>query len=204
MVIKTKVIATIGPSSRSRSVLKKLISSGMNVARLNFSHGSRADHLDIYRTIRAAADRAGKALPVIGDLQGPRIRVGRIGGSGSLELKNGEQVVLVPEEGPGSAGRIGTTYKLLARDVKPGDRVLINDGLIRLGRYDLEIYDYDGSVQVVPFDTVNDEFLPEIGFGDTSDTISVADFLTASIFVNTFSAIGKLSPERFHCLPAQS
>ncbi|MBN2289636.1 MAG: pyruvate kinase, partial [Candidatus Glassbacteria bacterium] len=67
-----------------------------------------------------------------GDLQGPRIRVGEIAG-GRMELKNGEQVVIVPEDGPGSEGRISTTYKLMAHDVKPGDKVLINDGLLRLG-----------------------------------------------------------------------
>ncbi|MBN2288436.1 MAG: pyruvate kinase, partial [Candidatus Glassbacteria bacterium] len=131
MLRKTKIICTIGPASQAPEVLDSLLQAGMDAARINFSHGTKQQHLEMYQAIRSAAARAGKALPVIGDLQGPRIRVGEIAG-GRMELKNGEQVVIVPEDGPGSEGRISTTYKLMAHDVKPGDKVLINDGLLRL------------------------------------------------------------------------
>ncbi len=131
MLRKTKIICTIGPASQAPEMLDRLLAEGMDAARINFSHGTRRQHLEMYQTIRSAASKANKALPVIGDLQGPRIRVGEISGGG-MELITGQKVVIVPEQGPSTKGRIGTTYKLLARDVKPGDRVLINDGLLRL------------------------------------------------------------------------
>ncbi|MEA2062461.1 MAG: pyruvate kinase [Gemmatimonadota bacterium] len=129
---KTKIICTIGPASEAPEVLDRLIEAGMDAARINFSHGTKDQHLKMYESIRAAAVRAGVALPVIGDLQGPRIRIGRIGGTGSVELIPGSRITLTSEENPSGPGRIGTTYRFLAKDVKPGDMVLINDGLLRL------------------------------------------------------------------------
>jgi len=128
---KTKIICTIGPTSEDPAILDRLLAAGMDAARINFSHGTRQQHLEMFQAIRSAAGRAGKALPVIGDLQGPRIRVGEIDG-GSMELIPGERVVIVPEDGPCSGDRIATTYKSLAGDLAAGNAVLINDGLLRL------------------------------------------------------------------------
>jgi pyruvate kinase len=128
---KTKIICTIGPTSQAPEILDRLLAAGMDAARINFSHGTKQQHLEMYKAIRYAAKKADKAVPIIGDLQGPRIRVGEIEG-GSMELVTGEKVVIVPREKPSSTGLIGTTYKLLAQDVKAGDKILINDGLLRL------------------------------------------------------------------------
>lgn len=114
---RTKIICTIGPASAKPATLSSMIRSGMNVARLNFSHGTRANHAQLYRMVRAAARKAGESVAILGDLQGPKIRVGALPEKG-VELKNGETVTLP------------VTYASLYKDVKKGDRVLIDDGLI--------------------------------------------------------------------------
>ncbi|MFH1070040.1 MAG: pyruvate kinase [Candidatus Glassbacteria bacterium] len=127
---KTKIICTLGPSSREQPVIERLIAAGMDAARINFSHGDHESNRKVYNSFRQAADKAGRPLPIVGDLQGPRIRVGEI--EGGMELAEGRTVVLSSENEPAQGNRIGTTYRSLARDVSPGVTVLLNDGLLRL------------------------------------------------------------------------
>jgi pyruvate kinase len=127
---KTKIICTLGPSSSEPEMLDRLIGAGMDAARINFSHGSHESNGALYRKFRDASERAGKPLPIMGDLQGPRIRVAEI--DGELHLGAGDSVVLSSSEEKASGNRIGTTYKSLARDLFPGVSVLLNDGLLRL------------------------------------------------------------------------
>ncbi len=116
---RTKIVCTIGPASDSLATLSAMIKSGMNVARLNFSHGTHAGHAKLVRTVRAAAKKAGETVAILGDLQGPKIRIGVVPDAGVV-LKNGETVTLP------------VTYAALHKDVKQGDRVMIDDGIIEV------------------------------------------------------------------------
>lgn len=133
---KTKIVCTIGPASNSKTTLKKMMQAGMNVARLNFSHGTYADHAVLIRNIRSAAKELGINVAIMQDLQGPRIRVGEIQRDG-IELTRGEKVVMAYEDlvnyklvVMGKEKIIPIGYKPLYKFVKPGSHILINDGLI--------------------------------------------------------------------------
>ncbi|HKN86679.1 MAG TPA: pyruvate kinase [Nitrospiraceae bacterium] len=130
-----KIVCTIGPASESPELLDRLILSGMNAARLNFSHGSHESHARAIEAIRQAAERHDTPVAIIQDLQGPRIRVGNLSG-GTVEVTAGQTVRLVVEhtrkKSGASAPDIPVTYPNLAQDVQPGARILIDDGLIEL------------------------------------------------------------------------
>ncbi len=128
---KTKIVCTLGPASSSPDVLDQLIGAGMNVARLNFSHGTHESHQETFRNVRAASRRVGQEVAILGDLQGPKIRVGLLDG-GSVELSEGEEITVEPGERQAGPGRIPTTYESLPSDVRPGDKILMDDGLLRL------------------------------------------------------------------------
>lgn len=128
---RTKIIATIGPASSDPAVLARMIRAGMDVARLNFSHGTFRDHARAIRLIRAASKRIGKHVGLLLDLQGPRLRVGEFEG-GVVSLRSGDEVLLTNRRGLGNARRIPIVYSSLMQDVTVGDRVLISDGLIEL------------------------------------------------------------------------
>src|SRR5207244_174680 len=129
---KAKIICTMGPASREEPTLGKLVEAGMDVARLNFSHGTHADHLKTIAAVRRAADLAGRPIALLLDLQGPKIRVGKIEG-GKVKLEAGSEVVITAEsDQPGNAKRFACSYAGLPDDVSLGDPVLINDGSIRL------------------------------------------------------------------------
>ena len=104
---KTKIICTLGPSSWDPEVIDRLIEAGVDAVRINFSHGDRDSHLRMYRTFREVAAKLGKQLPVMGDLQGPRIRVGKIPGSG-IRLEQGGRIVLSSRNEPARDKWIGT------------------------------------------------------------------------------------------------
>jgi pyruvate kinase len=129
---RTKIVATIGPSSRDPRVLARLVDAGVDVARLNVSHGSLDEHADEVRAVRRAAARARRHVGVLLDLQGPKIRVGSLEGGGPVRLDAGRTIVIEPGRGAGSAERITTTYRNLPRDVSRGDTLLVDDGLLRL------------------------------------------------------------------------
>ncbi|MBK1688291.1 pyruvate kinase [Rubrivivax gelatinosus] len=128
----TKIVATLGPASSSPEVLEAMIRSGVDVVRMNFSHGKAQDHIDRASLVRQVAAAAGKEVAIMADLQGPKIRVGKFA-EGKVDLQNGARFVLdASRTEPGDADGVGLDYKDLPRDVRPGDTLLLNDGLIRL------------------------------------------------------------------------
>jgi pyruvate kinase len=128
----TKIVATLGPASSDPALLEAMIRVGVNVVRLNFSHGTAQDHIDRATLVREAAQRAGREVGIMADLQGPKIRVGKFA-EGKVQLMPGEKFVLdAARTEPGDTHGVGLDYKELPRDVKPGDTLLLNDGLIVL------------------------------------------------------------------------
>ncbi|MCA3228435.1 MAG: pyruvate kinase, partial [Burkholderiales bacterium] len=127
----TKIVATLGPASSDKLVLERMLAAGVDVVRFNFSHGTAEDHLARAVLVRDAAAASGREVAIMADLQGPKIRVGRFEG-GKAELRNGARFVLDASAELGSAERVGLDYKDLPRDVKAGDVLLLNDGLIVL------------------------------------------------------------------------
>jgi len=130
-MLRTKIVCTIGPASRSLEMLKEMIISGMNVARLNFSHGDHDYHGENVRTIRKASEAVGKPVAVLMDLQGPKLRVGKMEGDGVL-LKEGEEIILTSRSVVGHAGEIPVQYSNLPQLVEAGDRILMDDGLLEV------------------------------------------------------------------------
>ncbi len=128
---RAKIVCTMGPATSSEEGIAALLDAGMNVARMNFSHGDYADHKVIYDRLRAAAHASGKALAVLADLQGPKIRLGRFS-DGPHEWNTGENVTITVDDIVGTRDRVSTTYKGLAQDARPGDRLLIDDGKVGL------------------------------------------------------------------------
>jgi pyruvate kinase len=132
MARATKIVATLGPASSDPALLEAMIRAGVNVVRLNFSHGKAQDHIDRARLVREVAARAGREVAIMADLQGPKIRVGKFA-EGKVILENGAPFVLDASRTElGDLQGVGLDYKELPRDVKPGDLLLLNDGLIVL------------------------------------------------------------------------
>ncbi|WP_041742504.1 pyruvate kinase [Collimonas fungivorans] len=127
----TKIVATIGPASSDADTLARMFVAGVDVVRLNFSHGKAQDHIDRAKLVREIAAACGKQVAIMADLQGPKIRVGKFE-QGKIELKNGEKFILDADCGMGNQERVGLDYKALPRDLKPADVLLLNDGLIVL------------------------------------------------------------------------
>jgi pyruvate kinase len=126
---RTKIVCTLGPASSSEEGIRGLMEAGMNVARLNFSHGTHSQHAETIATLRRVSAELSQPVAILGDLQGPRIRVGDL--PGEIHVQQGEDLVLV-HEGLEREGEIPITYDHLATDVHVGDRILIDDGLIEL------------------------------------------------------------------------
>jgi len=132
MTRATKIVATLGPASSEPAVLERLLRAGVDVVRLNFSHGTAADHIARAQLVRDTAERVGKPVALMADLQGPKIRVGKFA-EGKVMLRNGASFVLdASRSTPGDADGVGLDYKELPRDVRPGDTLLLNDGMIVL------------------------------------------------------------------------
>jgi pyruvate kinase len=149
----TKIVCTLGPATATAPRLTEVIDAGMDVARLNFSHGSHSEHLAFYKLVRQIAAERGRSVVVLADLQGPKIRLGRFA-AGPVVWSVGEQVAITTEACSGDHDRVSTTYDGLAADVKPGDRLLVDDGKI-----DLTVIDVNGSditCEVVHGGPVND------------------------------------------------
>lgn len=136
---RAKIVATLGPATSTYEVIERLVRAGMDVARLNLSHGSRADHESVYRHVRRASDATGRAVGILADLQGPKIRVGRFA-DGPVKLVPGAEFSLTVEDVPGTAEIVSTTYAGLAADVRRGDSILLDDGRLRL-----RVLDSDGT-----------------------------------------------------------
>ncbi|MFM2068578.1 MAG: hypothetical protein RLZZ584_3487 [Pseudomonadota bacterium] len=128
----TKIVATLGPASSDPEVLERMVRAGVDVVRLNFSHGKAQDHIDRANLVRSVAQKVGKPVAIMADLQGPKIRVGKFA-DGKVNLENGQPFVLdAARTEPGDIHGVGLDYKELPRDVRPGDTLLLNDGLIVL------------------------------------------------------------------------
>ncbi|HUN66063.1 MAG TPA: pyruvate kinase [Bacteroidota bacterium] len=128
---RTKIVSTLGPACSDLRTIRAMIRAGMDVARINFSHGTTAEHGKTLRLLRQAADSLRVPLTVILDLQGPKIRIGKLT-TPSVQLVRGKQVAITTDDRPGTADLLSTTYRHLPRDVKKGDRLLLDDGKIEL------------------------------------------------------------------------
>jgi pyruvate kinase len=128
---KTKIVATIGPASETPEMLERLIRAGLNVARLNFSHGDLTEHAERIKRIRSASEAVGRRVAIMADLPGPKMRIGKIEPE-PIELHSGDNFTLTVEDIVGTPQRVSVSFKRLPRVVKPGDRLFLNDGLVQL------------------------------------------------------------------------
>jgi pyruvate kinase len=128
---RAKIVCTLGPASSSKEQVAALVAAGLDVARLNMSHGMHADHLKAYQAARAAGDEAGRSVGVLVDLQGPKIRFGTFA-SGPVVLAAGEEFTLTGDDVPGNSAEVSITYLGLAADVRTGDQILVDDGRVVL------------------------------------------------------------------------
>lgn len=128
----SKIVCTIGPATRSPRMIRKLIAAGMDVARLNFSHGTHQEHAQSIAMLRDAAAEYKKPLAILADLQGPKIRTGALAGGGTVLLRGGQKFVITTAKVLGDSTRVNTTFYPLPREVKSGDRILLSDGLIEM------------------------------------------------------------------------
>ena len=128
---KAKIVCTIGPSSNSPDIISRLIQAGMDVARLNFSHGSHHEHKQTIETIRRVSNDVNKPVAILQDLQGPKIRIGTFK-DGPVSLSEGKKFTLTTSPIAGNAERVSVSYPEFAEDVRAGDTILLDDGLINL------------------------------------------------------------------------
>jgi pyruvate kinase len=128
---RTKIVATLGPASNTPQMLERLLAAGVDVFRLNFSHGTQQQHAETYEKVRVAAKKLGRHVAVLADLCGPKIRCGLFDGDG-IDLETGKEVVVTTRECIGKPGLIPSQYKSLSSDVRAGDRILLDDGKLEL------------------------------------------------------------------------
>ncbi|UCF37104.1 MAG: pyruvate kinase [Acidobacteriota bacterium] len=129
---RAKIVATIGPASRSADTIRNLLLAGVNVARLNFSHGSHEEHLETLHQLRSISGELGIPLAILQDLQGVKIRTGRLAGGEPIALTAGQELTVTTRSVLGDVKTISTSYSNLPCDVRPGDRILLSDGLLEL------------------------------------------------------------------------
>ncbi|MGH3874228.1 MAG: pyruvate kinase [Pseudonocardiaceae bacterium] len=128
---RAKIVCTIGPATATPEKIRELVGAGMDVARLNFSHGTHAEHERVYSMVRQASDEYGRAVGILGDLQGPKIRLGRFA-AGPVQWRAGDVVRVTVEDVAGTHDRVSTTYAGLAEDARAGDSLLVDDGKVAL------------------------------------------------------------------------
>jgi len=133
---RAKIVCTLGPATSSPERLLELVNAGLDVARLNMSHGTQEDHRAVYERVRAASDETGRGVGVLADLQGPKIRIGRIA-TGPVRLSAGERFTITTDDVQGDRAKVSTTYAGLPGDVRPGDTILIDDGRVVLEAIDV-------------------------------------------------------------------
>jgi pyruvate kinase len=129
---RAKIVCTIGPASNSEEMIRELMLAGMDVARLNFSHGEHHEHAEVIRRLRKVAAELDRTICILQDLQGPKIRTGRLKNHVPLVLQTGQVIAITSGDVMGTADQIATTYRDLANDVKPGEHILLSDGRIEL------------------------------------------------------------------------
>jgi pyruvate kinase len=129
---RAKIVATLGPSSKSESVFRELVRAGVDVARLNFSHGTHPEKLALIQMVRKVAKEEGRVICILGDLQGPKIRTGRLENRKPVQLETGQRLTITPRDIEGNKDLISTVFPTLAENLEPGSRLLLSDGLIEL------------------------------------------------------------------------
>ncbi|MCK5635181.1 MAG: pyruvate kinase, partial [Anaerolineales bacterium] len=132
MTRKAKIIATTGPASSSSSMLKQLLQAGVDVVRLNFSHGTYDDHAKVIKEIRSLAKKERRSLSILQDLQGPKLRTGMLEDREAVVLSRGEQIMLTTRDVVGTKDAIQVNYDSFPQEVNEGDRILLDDGNIEL------------------------------------------------------------------------
>ncbi|MCJ7569854.1 MAG: pyruvate kinase [Anaerolineales bacterium] len=132
MTRKAKIIATVGPASSNHAMLKRLLQAGVDVIRLNFSHGTYDDHAKVIKEIRSLAKKENKSLTILQDLQGPKMRTGMLENGEAIILSPGEQIILTTRNVTGTKDAIQVNYESFAQDLSKGDRILVDDGCIEL------------------------------------------------------------------------
>lgn len=140
---KTKIVATIGPASSGKEVLKNMILEGCNVVRLNFSHGSHEDHEQVVKTVREIDQELGTHTAILADMQGPKIRIGEVE-EGGVEIESGKELIITTKEMIGTSEKVFTNYKEFPRDVKAGEKILLDDG-----KLELQVKSTNGKDQVI-------------------------------------------------------
>ena len=189
---RAKIVCTIGPASNTDMVLRDLMRFGMDVARLNFSHGTHEEHARLIERLRRVALKEGRTICLLQDLQGPKIRTGRLRNRMPVTIKAGSKVTITPNDIPGTSTLISTTFQTLAREVEPGSRILLSDGLIELrvrtirgAEVDCEVVNggllgehkginLPGTVVTVPSLTEKDEADLEFGLKHDVDMVAVS------------------------------
>jgi pyruvate kinase len=136
---RAKIVATLGPASNTESVFRDLVRAGIDVVRLNFSHGTHEEKLALIHMIRKVSRDEHRPLCILGDLQGPKIRTSKLKDKQPVLLQAGKRITITPREVPGTASLVGTTFKTLAENVEQGSRILLSDGLI-----ELRVHEVDG------------------------------------------------------------
>ncbi len=129
---RAKIVCTLGPASRSRIIIDRLMRAGMDVVRLNFSHGTQAEHATTVRLVRAASARYQRPIAILADMPGPKIRTGALEGGMPVLLRAGQRFTISTLQRPGDHNGVSTTYRPLPSEVRRGDRILLADGLIEL------------------------------------------------------------------------
>jgi pyruvate kinase len=129
---RAKIVATLGPASSTPEVFRELVRAGLDVARLNFSHGTHEQKAELIRMVRSVSAELGKPICILADLQGPKIRTGKLKGHKPVLLTAGKRLTITPREIEGNASLVGTTFKTLAENLERGSRILLSDGLIEL------------------------------------------------------------------------
>jgi pyruvate kinase len=191
MTRATKIVATLGPASSDPAVLERLLRAGVDVVRLNFSHGKAQDHIDRARLVRETAQRVGKPVALMADLQGPKIRVGKFE-EGKVMLVPGAPFILdASRSEPGNVDIVGLDYKELPRDVRPGDQLLLNDGLLVL-IVDAVRGDQVHTIVKVGGELSNNKGINKMGGGLTAPALTAKDMddiKTAASFQCDFLAV---------------
>ena len=144
---RAKIVATLGPSCSTETVFRELVRAGLDVARLNFSHGTHPEKLKLIEMVRKVSREEGKPICILGDLQGPKIRTGRLKNRIPVQLKAGQKLTITPRDIAGTATLIATTFPTLAENLEPGARILLSDGLIEL--YVTAVHGQDTECEVI-------------------------------------------------------
>ena len=197
MVRRAKIVGTLGPASSTEEVFRRLLRAGLDVARLNFSHGSHEQKAELIAMVRKVSKEEKKPICILADLQGPKIRTGTLVGGKPVMLEAGKRLTITPERMDGTVERVSTVFTTLAENLKPGDQILLSDGLIELRVIEMQGADVvteivnggylgekkginlPGVAIKVPSLTEKDEIDLEFAIAQKCDTIAVSFVQTA-------------------------